>query len=234
LTSALRDLRRDKSVWVFDLDNTLYPAECDLFAQIDVRMTDFVSRFLSVDPVTARGLQKQYLVEHGTTLSGLMQVHGMAPHEFLDYVHDIDLTPVSPAPLLAQGLSALPGKRLVFTNGSRRHGERVLAKLGVDHLFEDIFDIAAAEFAPKPKPESYDRLMRRHGFAGGHAVLFEDIARNLAPAHALGFTTILVRSAKDWSHEPEAVRPAGADQSHDYVHHDTHDLAGFLASIAAD
>ncbi|MES1202775.1 MAG: pyrimidine 5'-nucleotidase [Pseudomonadota bacterium] len=225
---------RDKSVWVFDLDNTLYPAECDLFAQIDVRMTDFVSRYLSVDPITARGLQKQYLVDHGTTLNGLMQVHGMAPHDFLDYVHDIDLAPVSPAPLLAQGLGRLPGKRLVFTNGSRRHGERVLAKLGVDHLFDDVFDIAAGEYAPKPKPESYERLMRRHGFAGAHAVLFEDIARNLEPAHALGFTTVLVRSTKDWSHEPAAVRPAGAGAAPAHVHHDTIDLAGFLHKIAAD
>lgn len=225
---------RDKSVWVFDLDNTLYPAECDLFAQIDVRMTDFVSRYLSVDPITARGLQKQYLVDHGTTLNGLMQVHGMAPHEFLDYVHDIDLAPVSAAPLLAQALTALPGRRLIFTNGSRRHGERVLAKLGVDHLFEDIFDIAAADYTPKPKPESYDRLLRQHGFAGGHAVLFEDIARNLAPAHALGFTTVLVRSTKDWSHEPAEVRPAGGGEAPDHVHHATDDLAKFLRGIAGD
>lgn len=226
---------RDRSVWVFDLDNTLYPAECDLFAQIDVRMTDYVSRFLSVDPITARGLQKQYLVDHGTTLNGLMQVHGMTPHEFLDYVHDIDLAPVSPAPLLAQGLAKLPGRRLVFTNGSQRHAERVMAKLGVDHLFDDIFDIAASEYAPKPKPESYDRLMRRHGFAGDKAVLFEDLARNLAPAHDLGFATVLVHSNKDWSQEPLEVRPAGGGgEKPPHVHHATDNLANFLHGIAGD
>lgn len=225
---------RERSVWVFDLDNTLYPAECDLFAQIDMRMTDFVSRFLSVDPVTARALQKQYLVDHGTTLNGLMQMHGMAPHGFLDYVHDIDLAPVSPAPLLAQALEKLPGRRLVFTNGSQKHAERVMAKLGVDHLFEDIFDIQASQYAPKPKREAYDRLIRRHGFAGNKAVLFEDLARNLAPAHDLGFTTVLVRSAKDWSHEPVEVRPAGADFTSDFVHHTTDNLAGFLRVVTGD
>lgn len=222
-----------KSVWVFDLDNTLYPAECDLFAQIDVRMTDFVSRYLSVDTATARGLQKQYLVEHGTTLNGLMQVHGLAPDEFLDFVHDIDLAPISPNALLAQHLAALPGRRLVYTNGSRGHGERVLDKMGLSHLFEDIFDIAASDYTPKPLPASYHRLIARHGFKPGAAVLFEDIARNLAPAAELGFTTVLVRSAKDWSHEPPETRPAGAGAPPPHVHHDTDDLPGFLGGVLA-
>lgn len=225
---------REKTAWVFDLDNTLYPATCDLFAQIDVRMTDFVSRYLSVDPVTARSLQKQYLVDHGTTLNGLMQVHGMAPHEFLDYVHDIDLSPVSADPLLARNIAALPGRKLIYTNGSRRHGERVVEKLGLAGLFEDIFDITASGFAPKPKPESYARLLARHNFDPGRAVLFEDLARNLAPAAQLGFTTVLVHSAKDWSHEPADVRPAGAETPPDHVHHATDDLAGFLGDIVKD
>ncbi|MGE3303687.1 MAG: pyrimidine 5'-nucleotidase [Hyphomonadaceae bacterium] len=224
----------DKSVWVFDLDNTLYPAECNLFAQIDQRMTAFVSRFLNVDAAQARQVQKAYLVEHGTTLNGLMARHGLAPGEFLDFVHDIDLAPVSPDPLLAETIAALPGRKLIFTNGSRRHGERVAAKLGLDGLFEDIFDIAASGYAPKPTSASYERLLQRHGFDPHRAVLFEDLTRNLAPAAAMGFTTVLVRSAKDWSHEPEAVRPAGAEPAPDYVHYSTDHLAGFLRALQKD
>jgi len=229
--TARQDAWASKTVWVFDLDNTLYPAECDLFAQIDVRMTDFVSRYLAVDTATARGLQKQYLVEHGTTLNGLMHVHGLAPDAFLDFVHDIDLAPISPNALLAQHLAALPGRRLVYTNGSRGHGERVLDKMGLTHLFEDIFDIAASNYTPKPLPASYQSLIARHDFAPGAAVLFEDIARNLAPAAELGFTTVLVRSGKDWSHEPPETRPAGAGERPAHVHHDTDDLPGFLGGV---
>jgi putative hydrolase of the HAD superfamily len=162
-----------------------------------------------------------------------MQVHGLAPGEFLDFVHDIDLAPVAPNALLTQHLAALPGRRLVYTNGSRGHGERVLDKMGLTHLFEDIFDIAASEYTPKPQPASYQRLIARYAIAPGEAVLFEDIARNLAPAAALGFTTVLVRSAKDWSHEPPETRPAGAGETPAHVHHHTDDLPGFLGGVLA-
>src|SRR5258708_5961040 len=116
---------RAKTGWVFDLDNTLYPAECDLFAQIDVRMANFVARELNVDLETARATQKRYLVDHGTTLNGLMVQHGIDPAPYLDYVHDIDLTPVRPDPDLARLVAALPGTKVIFTNGSRGHAERV-------------------------------------------------------------------------------------------------------------
>ena len=130
-------------VWVFDLDNTLYPAECNLFAQVDRRMGEFIARYLGVPYEYARHLQKTYYRQFGTTLCGLMRVHGMDPKPFLDYVHDIALDAVAPSPELAAALKALPGRKLVFTNGSRRHAERVAEKLGVLHLFEDICDIAA-------------------------------------------------------------------------------------------
>jgi putative hydrolase of the HAD superfamily len=221
----------EKDAWVFDLDNTLYPAECDLFAQIDVKMTDFVARHLQLERGAALKLQKQYLVEHGTTLNGLMREHGLPPRAFLDYVHDIDLSPLSAAPLLAEHLAALPGRRLVYTNGSRGHGERVLDKLGLTHLFEDIFDIEASEYTPKPLAASYERFMARHRFDPKRAVFFEDTARNLKPAADMGFTTVLVHSAKDWSHEPPETRPAGAGEAPAHVHHTTDDLPGFLAGL---
>ena len=220
-----------KNAWVFDLDNTLYPAECDLFAQIDVRMNEFVARALDVDLTHARVLQKQYLVEHGTTLNGLMKVHGLEPAEFLDYVHDIDLTPVSPDPELARLVSALPGKKIIFTNGSRAHAERVTDKLGLGGLFHHIFSIEDADYIPKPQAAAFDGLIAQAGVDPREAVMFEDLARNLEPAAALGFVTVLVQSSKDWSHEPIEARPAGAGDIPPFVHYATNDLRGFLRDI---
>jgi putative hydrolase of the HAD superfamily len=220
-----------KTAWVFDLDNTLYPAECDLFAQIDARMTSYVASLLGVDETAARALQKHYLVEHGTTLNGLMTVHGADPAPFLDFVHDIDLTPIAPDPALNALVRALPGQRIVFTNGSRSHAERVISRLGLDGAFHGVFDIEASAFTPKPKPQSFHRLLARHDLAPAAAVMFEDLARNLEPAAALGFTTVLVRSTKDWSGEPEAARPAGEGEPPAFVHYATDDLKAFLAEI---
>jgi putative hydrolase of the HAD superfamily len=217
--------------WVFDLDNTLYPSHCDLFAQIDVRMTEFVSRTLSLPHVEARALQKRYYAEHGTTLSGLMAVDNIHPSAFLDYVHEIDLSPLDGVPDLSAALAALPGKRYVFTNGSRRHAENVTRKLRIDHLFDDVFDITAANYTPKPKPEAFDRFFEGTGAEPRRSAMFEDLARNLLPAHQRGMTTVLVRSGKDWGHEPEAARPAGPGEHPPHVHHATDDLVHFLGTL---
>lgn len=216
--------------WVFDLDNTLYHPKHDLFAQIDHRMTDFVSRLLGVPPAEARQTQKRYYAEHGTTLNGLMRMHGLDPREFLEFVHNIDLSVLPEHPELAAAIARLPGKRYVFTNGSQRHAERVLKKLGADHLFDGVVDIERAGFQPKPHRASFERMIETFALAPERAVMFEDLARNLATAADLGFTTVLVTSDKDWSHEPEGARPAGLEDRHDFVHHVTDDLAGFLAS----
>lgn len=222
-----------KRAWVFDLDNTLYPAECDLFAQIDVRMSEFVSRALSIDIETARVVQKRYLVEHGTTLNGLMSVNGIEPGAYLDYVHDIDLSPVAQDAELAELVTALPGQKIVFTNGSRGHAERVTDKLGLGGLFHHLFSIEDADYVPKPRDEAFARLIAQCAVDPREAVFFEDLTRNLAPAAALGFTTVLVTSSKDWSHEPVEARPAGAGDAPDFVHHVTGDLKGFLRGIVA-
>lgn len=220
--------------WVFDLDNTLYPASCDLFAEIDARMTDFVARFLRVDAVEARALQKQYYFEHGTTLKGLMTLHGMEPHDFLHHVHEIDLTPLPVCEKLQRAVAKLPGRRLVYTNGSKRHAERVTRHMGLDHLFDGMSGIEDSEYHPKPDRRSYDRFCDIHGVTPAAAIFFEDMERNLAPAHEMGFTTVLVHSDHDWSHEPEGARPAGPRTGSAkgdrpvHVHYETGDLTGFL------
>lgn len=211
--------------WVFDLDNTLYPAACDLFAQIDVRMTAFIAELLDVDPVEARRLQKSYFHEHGTTLNGLIRVHGIEPSGFLDYVHDIDLSVVAAAPELERRLEGLPGRKIVFTNGSLVHAERVLARLGVDHHFRDIFDIHAAAYVPKPSIATYQGLIAHFGFDPKRAIMFDDLSRNLVPAHQLGMTTVWVRSDSEWS---RALEPAARH----CIDHVCDDLLGFLRRIA--
>jgi putative hydrolase of the HAD superfamily len=219
-------------VWIFDLDNTLYPAECNLFAQVDQKMGEFIARFLGVPFEYARHLQKSYYRQFGTTLTGLMQVHNMDPKAFLDYVHDLDLSVVAEHPELAAALGRLPGRRLIFTNGSRAHAERVAAKVGVLHLFEEIFDIADAGYVPKPLPTCYDLFLKRHGVDAGVAAMFEDMPHNLEAPHALGMTTVLVRSEFNPDHPVQkTIRGWGAPPEH--VHHMTDDLAGFLDEVRA-
>ena len=221
----------DRDVWVFDLDNTLYPAECDLFAEIDQRMTDFVARFLRLPRDEARAMQKQYYAEHGTTLNGLMSLHGMAPDEFLAHVHEIDLSPLPRTPELAEAISALPGRKFVYTNGSRGHAERVTEHMGLGRVFDGKFAIEDSAFKPKPAQSSYDAFISQFEIDPANAVFFEDLARNLAPAHAMGFATVLVQSEKDWSHEPAAARPAGiGDDLPDHIDYVTRDLTHFLRS----
>jgi putative hydrolase of the HAD superfamily len=218
-------------VWIFDLDNTLYPEDCNLFAQVDQRMGEFISRLLGVPLQYARHLQKTYYRQFGTTLTGLMQVHRMDPKPFLDYVHDLDLSVVKEHPELAAALDALPGRKLIFTNGSRAHAERVAGKLGVLQCFEGIFDICDAGYVPKPTASCYQHFCRAHGVDAAAAAMFEDIPVNLEAPHALGMTTVLVHTAaasdrpvhqmiRSWTEPPE------------HVHHMTHDLAGFLGGVA--
>jgi putative hydrolase of the HAD superfamily len=205
--------------WVFDLDNTLYPARCNLFDQIDRRMAAYISGRLGLDEVAARRLQKRYYHEHGTTLRGLMLHHGIDPAHYLDYVHDIDMSPVPPSPALDRALAALDGRKLIFTNGSVAHAERVVARLGIAHHFEAVFDIAAGDYLPKPHREVYRRFVTRHGVESRRAAMFEDTAANLRPAAALGMTTVWVRPA------PAAPE---ADPVEDHIHHVTHDVTDWL------
>lgn len=233
MTANARDLAafRDVDTWIFDLDNTLYPAESNLFAQVDRRMGEFIVKYLEVMPDEARRIQKHYYHTFGTTLAGLMKQHGVAPHDFLDYVHDIDLSPIEPAPDLADAAKALPGKRYIFTNGSRRHAERVAAKLEVLHVFDGIFDIADSEYIPKPTRHAYDRAFEAFGADPRRAAMFEDLPHNLETPHALGMVTVLVHSS--YGDHP-AQKTVGPDRPlPPHVHHLTDDLTGFLTTLRA-
>ncbi|KZD06281.1 pyrimidine 5'-nucleotidase [Oceanibaculum pacificum] len=212
--------------WVFDLDNTLYPASCDLFSQIDWRMTAFIGEVLGLPPEEARPLQKALFRKYGYTLRGLMLEHGVPPTEFLEYVHDIDYAPVPASAQLARALKALPGEKLIFTNGTVRHAEKVLERLGLDG-FRGIFDIVAAGYTPKPDPVPYDLFVKRHGIDPRRSAMVEDIARNLVPAAALGMTTVWVAGSPDW-----AKAGVGDGVAGDHIHHVTDDLPGWLEAAA--
>ncbi|MBL6761956.1 MAG: pyrimidine 5'-nucleotidase [PS1 clade bacterium] len=219
--------------WVFDLDNTLYPASQNLFAQIDKRMTAFIGEALEVEREEAYRLQKQFLGEYGTTLAGLMNKHGMPPGPFLDFVHDIDVSVLDPDPHLDEALAALPGKKFIFTNGTVGHAERVMGRLGVAHHFEDIFDIVAGDYLPKPNPEIYPAMLERFQLAPQSTAFFEDMARNLTPAHALGMTTVLVADSGEDTLEAMNMPAEYRDIEEDHIHHKTDNLAAFLKQLAA-
>lgn len=218
--------------WVFDLDNTLYPAECRLFAQIDVRIADFIKDTLHISLDDARRMQRDYYVRYGASMTGLMHEHGVSPDVYLDYVHEIELDAVVENPALAETLADLPGRRLILTNASERHAANVTAKIGIDHLFDGVFDIKAAEYTPKPNRETYERFLARHAVRADSAVIFDDIAHNLEAPHALGMTTVLVCSDAAWlADEPDGKRPARRGESAAHVHHATADLTDFLSRV---
>lgn len=231
MTNAYQTAFAHVDHWVFDLDNTLYPARCNLFAQVDVRITDFIAQELGLDRETAYAKQKDYYRRHGTSLRGMMIDHGMDPAAFLAYVHDIDVTPVPPSPLLADALRALPGRKVIFTNGSVRHAENVMARLGVADHFDGIFDIVAADYVPKPDPAPYAAMLRRFGIDPAHAVMVEDLHRNLVPAAAAGMTTVWVRTDSEFSHPDQ--KPAAAAHPGDHVHHVVDDVEAWLAGLTA-
>jgi putative hydrolase of the HAD superfamily len=217
--------------WVFDLDNTLYPHHLNLWQQVDVRIRDYIARFLDVTHDEAFRVQKDLYKRYGTSMRGLMTEHGMEPDAFLDFVHQIDHSPLEPNPILGAALEKLNGRKLILTNGTRKHAHAVMQRLAVHHHFEDVFDIIAAELEPKPQAQTYDRFLARHGVDPVKAAMFEDLARNLEVPHALGMTTVLVVPEgtrevfrEDWEME-------GRDAPH--VDHVTDDLAGFLERLAA-
>lgn len=214
---------RDADCWLFDLDNTLYPAAIDLFSQIDVRMRGFIAELLGLGLEAAHALQKRYFDEYGTSMRGLMDRHGVDPVAFMDHVHDIDLSVLDPAPALERALAALPGRKIVFTNASIAHARRVLDRLGVDHHFAHVFDIVAAGYRPKPEPEIYRTLIERHRIDPRRTVMVEDMARNLLPAAALGMTTVWVRTASEWG---------ARDSDAGHIHHVVDELAPWLVRVA--
>ncbi len=216
--------------WIFDLDNTLYPAECNLFAQVDKRMGEFIAGFLKISFEEARALQKDYYLDYGTTLAGLMNCHGIEPAEFLDYVHDIDFSVLPKAPKLEKALDRLPGEKFIFTNGTAAYAEKVAGRLGVLGRFSDIFDIAAAGYVPKPEARAYESFLKAHNVTPARAAMFEDLPHNLEAPHGLGMATVLVKS-RYFDHSAQREIEAW-ERLPAHIHHITDDLAGFLSEIA--
>ena len=222
---------RGIATWVFDLDNTLYPHHLNLWHQVDQRIRDYVADFLKISHDEAFRLQKDYYRRYGTTMRGLMEEHGLQPDEFLEMVHQIDHSPLTPNPELGAAIGELPGRKLILTNGTRAHADAVMRRLEIGHHFEDVFDIRAAELEPKPQPQVYQRFLKRHRVDPNSAVMFEDLARNLEVPHALGMTTVLVVPKGAGVVLREDWELAGRDEPHvDYV---TDDLAEFLRGIVA-
>ena len=215
--------------WVFDLDNTLYPHHLRLWQQVDERIRAYVSDFLKVSKDEALRLQKDYYKRYGTTMRGMMAEHGMSPDAYLDFVHRIDHSPLEPNPQLGAALEKLPGRKLILTNGTRKHADAVMRRLDIHHHFEGVFDIAAANLDPKPLPQVYNRFLARHGVDPAKAAMFEDLARNLETPHALGMTTVLVVPEGQREVLREAWELEGRDAP--YVDHLTDDLTRFLEEI---
>ena len=217
--------------WVFDLDNTLYPHHVNLWQQVDARIGEFISTFLNISAEEARVLQKDYYRRYGTSMRGMMTEHGVHADDYLAYVHKIDHSPLEPNPAMGAAIARLPGRKLILTNGSTDHADKVLERLGFRSHFEAVFDIIAAELEPKPAPRTYRRFLDLHNVDPAKAAMFEDLARNLVVPHDLGMTTVLVvpDSARtvvreDWELE-------GRDASH--VDHVTDDLTGFLVALTS-
>jgi len=204
------------ATWVFDLDHTLYPPEMALFDQINIRMTDYVMSALNMDRRQADHLRDKYWRDHGTTLAGLMDNHGVDPGPYLSDVHEIDFSVLEPDPALADRIRALPGRRIVYTNGTAPYAENVLAARGLSGLFDAIYGVEHAGFRPKPEPRAFAAVFARDGLEPTRAAMFEDDPRNLAAPHAMGLRTV-------------HVAPVPAPAAH--IHHHTDDLTDFLTRV---
>jgi putative hydrolase of the HAD superfamily len=219
---ALNTSLQSMDTWVFDLDNTLYPASSRLFDQIDRKITEYIMQTLNLDWDAAYKKQKLFFREYGTSLRGMMEVHDIPPKDYLEYVHNIDLKPVIPSPALNQALGQLPGRKVIFTNGSRTHAKNVTDKLGITHHFSATFDIVDCEFTPKPDINVYVKMLKALSIDPKSAVMIEDMACNLAPAAALGMTTVWIRTEEVWAKEG-----AGGD----HINYSVDDLTEWLKTI---
>lgn len=218
------------NAWIFDLDNTLYPPALNLFAEVDTRITQWIANYYGIDGLGARALQKHYFLKHGTSLNGMMVEDGVEPDDFLAFVHDIDHAKLEPDHRLADAIAALPGDKYILTNGSRGHAEGVAKKLGIDHLFADMFGIEAALFTPKPRPRAYEIFLDKYGIDPARAAMFEDMHRNLEVPHTLGMKTVLVLGEGPLTGDTRAAwETEAAPQT--YIDHISWDLPHFLAQL---
>ena len=208
--------------WIFDLDNTLYSGETRVFEQVDKKMSKYISQKLKVSIVEAKKIQKNYFYKYNTTLNGMIKNHKINPDEFLEFVHDINIDFLQKNPALGKEIEKLEGKKIIFTNGSKKHAINVTKRKGIDQYFDDIFDIVDCNFIPKPKMESYKKLVEKHKIDPNLCVFIEDIARNLKPAYEMGMKTVWIENKEPW---------AAKFSDSDFINYRTKNLAEFLKKI---
>ena len=208
--------------WIFDLDNTLYSGKTKVFEQVDKKMSKYISKKLNVGIEEAKKIQKNYFYEYNTTLNGMIKNHKIDANEFLDYVHDINIDFLEKDTKLNEELEKLNGKKIIFTNGSKKHAINVTKRIGIDHHFDDIFDIVDSEFIPKPSIEPYKKLVEKHKIDPNLCVFVEDIARNLKPAYEIGMKTVWIENDEPWARK---------FSDSDFVNYRTNDLSEFLKKI---
>lgn len=211
--------------WIFDLDNTLYPADCDLFALIDEKMGQYIQALLDCDALEARRVQKAHFREHGTTLSGLMATNDVDPHHFLDFVHDIEMDRLTADPMLADQLARLPGRKLIFTNGDAPYAKRVLDRLGLAESFEAIHDVHDSHYRPKPDAYGYEVMAETLKVDPRRALFVEDMARNLKPAKAMGMATVWINNGSEYGH---------AEACTSFIDYETTAVGTWLSNILGD
>ena len=208
--------------WIFDLDNTLYSGKTKVFEQVDKRMSKYISNKLDVSVEEAKKIQKNYFYKYNTTLNGMIKNHKIDPNEFLEFVHDINIDFLQKDPELEKEIEKLNGKKIIFTNGSRKHALNVTKRIGIDQLFDDIFDIVDCNFIPKPSIEPYKKLVEKHKIDPKLCVFVEDIARNLKPAYEMGMKTVWIENDEPW---------ASKFSDSNFVNYKTNNLPEFLKKI---
>ena len=212
-------------LWIFDLDNTLYPRPETMWKQVHERMQGYIIEKLGIDQAAAETMQTEYFQQYGLTMRGLMIHHDVEPDAFNEYVHDVDISEIQPNPALGEAIAALPGRRVIHSNASMGHVENVLGRIGIADAFHDAFDIRTSEYTPKPARVAYDRVLEETGGDPARAAMFEDIAHNLVVPHALGMRCVYVPTACDWA-------SLGATDEH--VHFVAEDLTGFVQAVAKE
>jgi putative hydrolase of the HAD superfamily len=208
--------------WLFDLDNTLYSGKTKVFEQVDKKMSKYISDKLNVSIEEAKKIQKNYFYEYNTTLNGMIKNHQIDPNEFLEFVHDINIDFLQKDIKLAEEIEKLDGKKIIFTNGSKKHALNVTKRIGIDQLFDGIFDIVDSDFMPKPSMEAYKKLIEKHKIDPKLSVFIEDIARNLKPAYEMGMKTVWIENDEPW---------AKKFSDNDFVNYKTSNLSEFLEKI---
>ena len=217
----MKELKKIK-YWLFDLDNTLYSGNTKVFDQVDKKMSIFISNKLNITIEEAKKIQKNYFHQYNTTLNGMIKNYEIDAEEFLEFVHDVDLEFLKKDPKLQNELTNLKGKKFIFTNGSRSHANNVTERIGINNLFEGIFDIVDSDFIPKPLIEPYKKIIEKYGIDPQYCIFIEDIARNLKPAYELGMKTVWVKNEEPWASE---------FSNENFINYKTDNLSDFLRRI---